>query len=93
MKGAPDPQATQPIHFARHDAAPMLLVSAGDDVQVEAHNANNLTARLQALGGRVEHIDYPGLSHENVAIALSTPFRGKAPVLADTVAFLRKAMN
>lgn len=92
MQGVPYPKLTQPIHFARADAAPMLLVSAGDDVEVRAHNANNLTSRLRALHGRVTHIDYPGLSHENVAMALSVPFRGKEPVLADSVHFLRTAL-
>jgi acetyl esterase/lipase len=92
MQGAADPVMTQPIHFARGDAPPMLLVSAGDDTQVKAHNAVNLAARLTALGGRVTHIDYAGLSHEDVAMALSKPFRGKAPVVADSVAFLRGAM-
>lgn len=92
MQGAADPQRTQPIHFARGDAAPILLVSAGEDVQVHAHNANNLTTGLKTLGGRVEHIDYPGLSHENVVMALSRPFRGKASVLRDSAAFLQRAM-
>ena len=92
MKGVADPLVTQPIRFARPDAAPMLLVSAGADVQVGAHNANNLTSRLKVLGGRVKHIDYPGLSHENVAMALSIPFRWKAPVLSDSVDFMRSAM-
>ena len=92
MQGVADPQMTQPLHFARGDAAPMLLISAGDDVQVHAHNAVNLTARIAQLGGRVTHIDYPGISHENVVMALSVPFRGKAPVLRDSVAFLDRAM-
>ena len=92
MQGAADPVMTQPIHFARAGAPPMLLVSAGDDSQVKAHNAINLTAKLTALGAPVRHVDYPGLSHENVAMALSKPFRGKAPVLADSVAFLKQAM-
>lgn len=89
MRGVRDGTMTQPIRFARRDAPPMLLLTAGEDVQVGAHNAVNLAARLQALGVPVAHRDYPGLSHENVAMALSMPFRGKAPVLADTVAFLR----
>ncbi|WP_235037801.1 MULTISPECIES: alpha/beta hydrolase [unclassified Novosphingobium] len=93
MKGAADPRLTQPIRFARADAPPMLLVSAGNDVEVGAHNADNLTARLHALGGRAVHIDYSGLSHEDVAMALSIPFRNKASVLADSVEFLREAMN
>lgn len=91
MQGVRDPQMTQPIHFARAAAPPMLLLSAGEDVQVGAHNAVNLAAKLTARGALVRHIDYPGLSHENVAMALSVPFRGKAPVLADSVAFLRRA--
>jgi acetyl esterase/lipase len=88
MQGAADPRMTQPIRFARADAPPMLLITAGDDVQVQPHNADNLTSRLTALGAPVRHIDYPGLSHENVVMALSKPFRGKATVLADSVAFL-----
>ena len=91
MAGVRDPAMTQPIHFARADAPPLLLLSAGNDVQVGAHNAVNLTARLKALGAPVEHRDYPGLSHENVAMALSVPFRGKAPVLPDSLAFLKQA--
>lgn len=92
MAGVRDGPMTQPIHFARADAPPLLLLSAGKDVQVGAHNAINLTARLKALGAPVEHIDYPGRSHENVVMALSVPFRGKAPVLADSLAFLDRAL-
>ncbi len=92
MQGVKDGVMTQPIRFARADAPPMLLLTAGEDVQVGAHNAINLTARLRALGAPVEHRDYRGLSHENVAMALSVPFRGKAPVLDDTVTFLRRAL-
>ncbi|HEU0043743.1 alpha/beta hydrolase [Sphingomonas sp.] len=92
MQGVRDPLLTQPINFARADAPPLLLLSAGEDVQVGAHNAVNLTARLEAVGAPVRHRDYPGLSHENVVMALSMPFRGKAPVLAESVAFLQEAM-
>lgn len=92
FRGVKDGPMSQPIHFARADAPPMLLLTAGDDAQVGAHNAVNLAARLRALGAPVSHRDYPGLSHENVAMALSVPFRGKAPVLADSVAFLKRAM-
>ncbi|RZL80386.1 MAG: alpha/beta hydrolase, partial [Sphingomonas sp.] len=53
----------------------------------------NLTARLRALGAPVRHVDYPGLSHEDVAMALSKPFRGKAPVLADSVAYLHGVLD
>lgn len=90
FKGAKDGPMTQPITFARADAPPLLLLSAGKDVQVGAHNAVNLAARLRTLGAPVVHRDYPELSHEAVAMALSVPFRGTAPVLADTLAFLKR---
>lgn len=91
--GVKDGPMSQPITFARADAPPLLLLTASEDVQVGAHNANNLAARLKALGAPVEHRDYRGLSHENVAMALSVPFRGKAPVLADSVTFLNAALK
>ena len=92
FKGVKDGPMTQPITFARGDAPQLLLLTAGKDVQVGAHNAVNLTARLKALGAPVRHRDYPALSHEEVAMAMSWPFRDKAPVLADSVAFLRQAL-
>ena len=49
-------------------------------------------ARLKAVGGRVRHEDYPGLSHEGIVMALSKPFRGKGPVLDHAVAFLHREM-
>lgn len=86
---AADPLMTQPIHFARADAPPMLLVTSAGDTEVVPRNAINLDARLRALGAPVRLISYPGLSHEEVVMALSVPFRGKGPVLADGAAFLK----
>ncbi|MGN6277452.1 MAG: alpha/beta hydrolase [Sphingomonas sp.] len=90
MQGAPDPILTQPIHFASADAPPMMLVTSTRDTEVKPKNAINLAAKLRALGAPVEFKEYQGLTHENVAMALSVPFRGKAPVLADSVAFLKR---
>lgn len=89
MQGVKEPLLTQPIHFARADAAPMLLVTSTEDTEVRPRNAIHLTAALKAVGAPVEFRNYPGITHENVAMALSVPFRGKAPVLADSVAFLK----
>ncbi len=92
MQGVKDPLMTQPIHFARADAPPLLLVTSSADTQVRPYNAVNLAATLKRLGGPVAFRDYPGLSHEEVVMALSVPFRGKAPVLADSVAFLDRTL-
>jgi acetyl esterase/lipase len=88
LSNAAEPMMTQPIHFARADAPPMLLVTSTLDTEVKPHNAYDLAAKLKGLGAPVTLIDYPGLTHEHVAMALSKPFRGKAPVLEDSVRFL-----
>ncbi|MDQ2878910.1 MAG: alpha/beta hydrolase [Pseudomonadota bacterium] len=92
MQGVAEPMMAQPITFARKDAPPMLLVTSTLDTEVRPHNAYDLAKKLKSLGAPVTLIDYPGLTHENVAMALSKPFRGKAPVLADGVAFLNRAL-
>ena len=90
MSQWPEPLATQPIQFARADAPPLMLVTSTEDTQVRPRNAINLAARLNELGAPVTLKNYRGLSHEDVVMALSKPFRAKAPVLADSVAFLRQ---
>ena len=93
MQGAADPVMTQPLHFARGDAPPLLLITSTADDTVRPKNAINLAARLKALGAPVTLKNYPGLSHEEVVMALSTPFRGKGPTLSDSVKFLRDTLR
>ena len=93
FKGVADPAMTQPITFARADAPPMLLITGSADTTVRPRNAINLAARLKALGAPVTLKNYPGQTHEGVVMALSVPFRGRAPVLADSVAFLKAALE
>lgn len=85
----PRPLETQPIEFARADAAPLLLVTSDGDETVRPKNANNLAAKLRQLGATVEVKNYGPLDHEEIVMALSKPFRSKGPVLADSVAFLQ----
>ncbi len=89
----PRPEETQPIAFARKDAPPLLLVTSDGDETVRPRNANNLGAKLRELGAPVEVKNYGPLDHEEVVMAISVPFRGKGPVLADSVSFLRKYLG
>ena len=93
MRGVADPQMTQPIRFARGNAPPLLLVTSSGDTVVRPGNAIHLAARLERLGAPVTLKIYPGPTHEEVAMALSKPFRGKAPTLADSLAFLDSALR
>lgn len=89
----PRPEETQPITYARKDAPPLLLVTSEGDETVRPKNANNLAARLRGLGAPVEVKNYGPLDHEEIVMALSVPFRGKGPVLADAVAFLNAQLG
>ncbi|KPF61515.1 alpha/beta hydrolase [alpha proteobacterium AAP81b] len=87
--GTADLAVTQPISFARGDAPPLLLLTGDADTTVRPGNSDRLAAAVTAAGGRAEVRHYPGVGHIGILLALSKPFRGKAPVLADTLAFLR----
>lgn len=87
---APDPRATQPITFVRADAPPLLLLHGDKDPTVRPRNTISLTEKQKAAGGQVESKLYPGLNHADTMLALSKPFRGKAPVLDDITAFARR---
>jgi acetyl esterase/lipase len=93
MSQWPRPAETQPITYARADGPPLLLVTSEGDETVRPKNANNLAAKLRSLGAPVAVKNYGALTHEEVVMALSVPFREKAPVLADSVAFLHEHLG
>jgi acetyl esterase/lipase len=86
----PDMAVTQPIHYARGDAPPLLLLAGDADTTVGAYNSHNLADRIRALGGSVEDHYYPGLAHVGSILALTSYFSGRAPVKADIEAFIAK---
>lgn len=87
---APDAALTQPVHFARADAPSALLLWGEADTTVGPRNLRGLEAAMEAAGGQVETKTYPGVNHVDIMLALSQPFRGRAPTLADTVAFAER---
>jgi acetyl esterase/lipase len=86
----PDMTVTQPITYARADAPPLLLVTGDADTTVGPYNSHNLANKIRALGGRVEDHYYPGVQHAGSVLALTSMFRGRAPVLADISGFVTK---
>ncbi len=90
---APDPEQTQPLHFARADAPPLWLGHGTADTVVHDEDTVLLEARMRALGGRCEAKLYPGLSHEDLIATFSPLFRKKAPVLVDVSAFLHRELG
>ncbi len=87
---APDPQLTQPVHFARADAPPLLLLWGDRDTTVGPQNLSGLERAMRTAGGAVETKIYPRVDHVGIMLAISRPFRGRAPVLEDVTAFVRR---
>ena len=89
MFGPPDRYVeSQPIHFARAGAPPMLLIQGTADKTVWPKNSINLAAALRAQGDTVTLKLYPKLGHSDTVAALSLPARGRAPTLADIATFV-----
>lgn len=86
----PRPTETQPIAYARADAPPIMVITGASDDTVKPRNAILLAQKLNRLGATVEFRAYNDLGHEDIAMALSKPFRGRAPVLEEAVAFLQR---
>jgi acetyl esterase/lipase len=85
---AEDLPATQPINHVSAASPPVFLAHGERDTLVYPRNSTTLGAALTRAGSPVEVKLYPGLGHADTVLALSRPFRGKAPELADMTAFL-----
>lgn len=86
------PEATQPITFARPDAPPLLLITGTGDTVVKPHNSQSLQARMESVGGTSRYIDYDGASHNDIIMAVSRPFRDRVSLLDDTDSFFRQVL-
>ena len=84
-----DLTSSQPVTYARGDAAPMLLISGLSDKRVRPENSRRLAAKVRACGGKVETRFYKRIGHTAVMAAFSPLLRPLAPSLADTLAFIR----
>ncbi len=90
---APDKELTQPIHFVRADAPPVLLMTGEADDTVKPRNTTALAAALRGVGAPVDVRTYPGVGHIGILLALSKPFRGKADVLEMMTRFLHAKLG
>ncbi len=82
-------EKTQPIAFACGDAPPLWLATGDEDETVRPRNSQNLAAVIQGAGGSASLRVYPGVGHTGIVMALTAPFRKKAPVLSEASDFLR----
>lgn len=85
-----DPDATQPITFARADAPPLLLATGTDDTTVLPANSERLAHAVGQAGGEVTLVRYPGMGHVGIVAALAQPVPGSDAVFVDIHAFLAR---
>jgi acetyl esterase/lipase len=88
--GAADPLVTQPIHFVRADAPPVLLLHGSADTVVAPQNSVNLATAIARAGGRVTLRIYDLRDHADLVAAFSELKEDPAPVLRDLEAFVGK---
>lgn len=90
---AADPHDTQPIAHVSAASPPVLLLTGDGDDTVFPRNSIALAKALTTAGASAEMRSYPGIGHIGILLAISKPFRGKAPALADTTGFFHKHLG
>lgn len=83
-----DPQITQPIHFARGTAVPLLLLHGTADESVKPRNSRNLARAITVHGGVAAEQEFAGMTHAGIIMALAQPFGQTGEVLDPILTFL-----
>ena len=84
-----DAGTTQPVNFANDGAPPMLLLHGETDTTVRIRNSRALADALGQVGVKVQTRYYPDLGHNDLVIALASPWRERRPILAEMTKFAR----
>jgi acetyl esterase/lipase len=90
---AENPDKARPVSFVSPKAPPMFFARGAEDDVVAGFNAEDMSHALSEKGVLVENRLYPGVGHAGLILALSRPFRWRAPVLADSIAFIDKVLK
>ena len=89
----PEQPATQSLTYARPDAPPFLILHGSADTTVHAKNPKGLHDALTKVGAPSTLKFYDGVTHVGIMLALSRAFRGNAPVLQDSVDFMKAQLQ
>jgi len=82
-------QDARPVAFAGARSPPALLMHGLKDETVQLSNMRGLAAALQASGTQVRTLELAEIGHIGLVLAISRPFRWRAPVLSEIEAFIR----
>jgi len=85
---ARSPDQARPVSFAQAGAPPALLMHGLRDRAVKPWNSREMAAALRSHGAGADLIEYGGLGHIGLLLALSRPFRWRANVVPAVLEFL-----
>lgn len=85
---AADPQATQPIRFARAGTPPLLLASGDADTTVRPRNSLALAKALTAAGNPHQALLFKDMGHAGIIMKLAAPWNRDRRVEQAVDAFL-----
>jgi len=90
---ADDLPDTQPVNHVDPGDPPALVATGDLDRTVAPRHTMTLAALMRETGIAAEAKIYNDVGHLGIAAAIARPLRGRAPVLADIVAFLRARLD
>jgi acetyl esterase/lipase len=82
-------QDARPVAFAAAGSPPALLMHGLKDGTVQLSNMRTLADTLRASGAPVRALELADVGHTGLVLAISRPFRWRAPVLSEIEAFIR----
>lgn len=85
---AAEPELTQPVHFARSDAPPLLLLHGDVDETVKPRNSIALAKAITAAGAPTQAVLLKGVTHKGMVMKLAAPFNHDRRVLDAVLSFL-----
>lgn len=80
----------RPVSFVEEQSPPSLLFHGLRDDVVQLYNQSDLAKALRRKNVFVRALTYEHLAHIGLVLTLSRPLRGRAPVLAETLRFIRE---
>lgn len=91
--GVADLARTQPAKIVTGQEPPLFLATGEADTTVRPRNTAALAEAARQAGRPIRTERYTDLGHAGILLALSRPFRGKAPVLDDLITFFRNSLK
>lgn len=83
-----NPATARPAELVTAGAPPALLFHGLDDETVRPWNTRKFAEALNQAGVKVRKLELEGVDHVGTLLALSAPFRWRAPVFEETAAFI-----